>query len=299
MANTKIFITGANGQLGNSLKSIAAEYPGFECKFAARDTVSIDDREGLKRIFDEFKPQYCINAAAYTAVDKAETDKETAFLVNGTAVGLLAELSSAAGTKFIHVSTDYVFNGNSSVPYREDNETDPVNNYGDSKLAGEKLALQHDPSSIIIRTAWVYSEFGNNFVKTMMRLMKDRKEIGVVYDQVGTPTYAPDLARAIFDIIKKAGSQQELPWVPGIYHYSNLGRISWFDFAEAIKTRTNAACKVNAITTPEFPTPAKRPAFSLLDTSKIQETYKVTIPHWEASLDTCMRKIAGTAAAQK
>jgi dTDP-4-dehydrorhamnose reductase len=290
MAKQKILVTGANGQLGQSLKTISSDYPQFEFHFAGRDTISIDDAGAVSDAFAAFGPNYVINAAAYTAVDKAESDKEGAIAVNGKAVGILAEAAKNSGAGFIHVSTDYVFDGLSEQPYSEDHLTDPVNNYGASKLAGEKLALEKNNGSIIIRTAWVYSEFGNNFVKTMLRLMKDRKEIGVVYDQVGAPTFATDLARAILDIIAKTESK-ELSWTPGLYHYSNSGRISWFDFAESIKLKTNQACKVNAITTPEFPTPAKRPAFSLLDTSKIRKTYELEIPQWEESLDVCLKKL--------
>ena len=290
MAKYVILVTGANGQLGQSFRSISYEYPQFDFHFVARDTMAIDDEAAVKRTFDTVKPHYCINAAAYTAVDKAEADKEGAIAINGTAVGMLAKTSKDAGAGFIHVSTDYVFNGQSEVPYKEDHSTDPVNNYGSSKLAGEKLAMENNPAAMILRTAWVYSEFGNNFVKTMIRLMKERKEVGVVYDQVGAPTYAPDLARAILEIIRKT-LDGKLPWVPGLYHYSNAGKISWFDFAEAIRSGINASCNVRAITTPEFPTPAKRPAFSLLDTSRIRETYQITIPQWQDSLAICLNKL--------
>jgi dTDP-4-dehydrorhamnose reductase len=285
MSTKKILVTGANGQLGKSLQSIGGDYPGFEFLFTARDTLSIDNEDAVAAAFASFKPDYVVNAAAYTAVDKAESDKDGAHTINATAVGILAGASRELGAKFIHVSTDYVFDGKSEIPYKEDHFTDPVNNYGASKLAGEQLAVEKNPDVIIIRTAWVYSEFGNNFVKTMMRLMKDRKEIGVVYDQVGTPTYAPDLAGAILGIISNE------TWVPGIYHYSNRGKISWFDFAQAIKMRIGSECNVKAITTPEFPTPAKRPAFSLLDTSKIRDTFSIEIPQWEESLDVCMKRL--------
>ncbi|RYY21136.1 MAG: dTDP-4-dehydrorhamnose reductase [Chitinophagaceae bacterium] len=290
MANHKILVTGANGQLGQSLKAVSHDYPQFEFHFAGRDNISIDDARAVDAAFAAFKPDYVINAAAYTAVDKAESDKDGALAINGKAVGILAEASKKVNAGFIHVSTDYVFDGLSETPYTEDHPTDPVNNYGASKLEGEKLALEKNDGSIIIRTAWVYSEFGNNFVKTMLRLMKDRKEIGVVYDQVGAPTFASDLARGILDIIAKTAANK-LTWVAGLYHYSNQGRISWYDFAESIKSKTNQTCKVNAITTPEFPTPAKRPAFSLLDTSKIRSTYQLDIPGWEESLDVCLIKL--------
>jgi len=292
MAKYVILVTGANGQLGQSLTSISDAYPQFSFHFVARDTMAIDDEVAVKRTFDEIKPHYCINAAAYTAVDKAENDKDGPMAVNGTAVGILARASKAAGAGFIHISTDYVFNGLSETPYKEDHATDPVNNYGASKLAGEKLALELNPAAIIIRTAWVYSEFGNNFVKTMTRLMRERKDLGVVRDQVGAPTYAPDLAGAILEIIRKT-LDGKLPWVPGIYHYSNAGKISWFDFAEAIRSGIESDCNVRPITTAEFPTPAKRPAFSLLDTSRIRETYQIAIPRWQDSLEVCLKKTSG------
>jgi dTDP-4-dehydrorhamnose reductase len=285
MEKYRILVTGANGQLGNSLQAVSHEFPAFEFNFTSRDTVSIDDEAAVDTAFKSYKPDFCINAAAYTAVDKAETDSEGANKINAKAVGILADACAKTGAGFIHVSTDYVFDGLSEAPYKEDHKTDPVNNYGASKLAGEKLAVEKNPDSIIIRTAWVYSEFGNNFVKTMLRLMKDRKEIGVVFDQVGAPTYAPDLARAILNIISSG------IWAPGIYHYSNGGKISWWDFADAIKNKIHSECNVKAITTPEFPTPAKRPAFSLLDTTKIRDTFKLNIPGWQESLDVCLGKL--------
>lgn len=290
MAAIKILVTGANGQLGKSVASLASIYPQFAFTFVNREQLSITNAVAVDQVFGDVRPNFVINAAAYTAVDKAETDVEGATAVNSTAPGMLAAASKKAGARFIHVSTDYVFSGTSETPYTEDHPTDPVNQYGRSKLAGELLVMKENASAIIIRTAWVYSEFGNNFVKTMMRLMKDRPQIGVVYDQVGAPTYAVDLAAAILDIIAKAAVNAET-WVPGIYHYSNRGKISWYDFACAIKNRIGASSVVNAITTPEFPTPAKRPAFSLLDTQKIRDTFQLTIPQWEHSLDVCISRL--------
>jgi dTDP-4-dehydrorhamnose reductase len=290
MTAIRILVTGANGQLGKSIASLAPLYPQFVFTFANREQLSITDADAVNGLVADVKPGFIINAAAYTAVDKAETDIGGANAVNGIAPGILAAASRAAGAGFVHVSTDYVFDGTSETPYTEDHPTDPVNEYGRSKLAGEKLVMKEDPRAIIIRTAWVYSEFGNNFVKTMMRLMKDRPEIGVVYDQVGAPTYAVDLAASILDIIAKSVEAGEV-WVPGIYHYSNRGKISWYDFACAIKSRIGANSNVKAITTPEFPTPAKRPAFSLLDTQKIRDTFQLTIPQWEHSLDICLKRL--------
>ncbi len=290
MAAIKILVTGANGQLGRSIASLAPQYPQFAFTFANREELSITDVDAVNNTFAAITPDFVINAAAYTAVDKAESDVEGARAVNATAPGILAAAAKRNGAKFIHVSTDYVFNGTSETPYKEDHPTDPVNEYGRSKLAGEELVVKEDPQAIIIRTAWVYSEFGNNFVKTMMRLMNDRPQIGVVYDQVGAPTYAVDLAAAILDIISTTAESPDA-WVAGVYHYSNRGKISWYDFACAIKNRIGATSTVKAITTPEFPTPAKRPAFSLLDTQKIRDTYQLTIPQWEHSLDVCIRRL--------
>jgi dTDP-4-dehydrorhamnose reductase len=302
MAKPKILVTGGKGQMGMSLQMLSASYPAFDFIFVDKEELSIDRFELVSQYFDVVRPAYCINAAAYTAVDKAESDKETAFLVNGDAVGVLASACKKYGTQFIHISTDYVFDGTSPEPYKEDTPTNPVNVYGVSKLRGEALCLFYNPDAVIIRTAWVYCEYGNNFVKTMLRLMKDRPEINVVSDQIGAPTYAVDLAQAMLDIIQKseAGSQKSVAqdtqaitssWQPGIYHYSNTGRISWYDFAVAIKELSGSACNVNPITTDQYPTPAKRPSFSLLDTHKIQATYGLTIPAWKDRLQRCLQRL--------
>lgn len=286
MAKPKILVTGANGQVGTSLKALQAAYPSFDFIFLTKEELPIHRFELVSQYFDVVKPTYCINAAAYTAVDKAETDKETAFLVNGDAVGVLASACQQYGTRFIHISTDYVFDGTSPEPYKEDDRTNPANVYGLSKLRGEALCLFYNPEAVIIRTAWVYAEHGNNFVKTMLRLMKERPAINVVNDQIGAPTYAGDLAKAILDIVNREPVTSN--WQPGIYHYSNQGRISWYDFAVAIKELSGSACVVNPIPSAQYPTPAKRPAFSLLDTHKIQAAYQLEIPHWKESLQRCL-----------
>ena len=292
MAKPKILVTGGHGQVGQSLRNLSADYPSFDFIFVDKEDLPINRFELVSQYFDVVKPAYCINAAAYTAVDKAETDKETAFLVNGDAVGVLASACRKYGTKFIHISTDYVFDGTSPEPYKEDTPTNPVNAYGVSKLRGEALCLLYNPDAVIIRTAWVYAEHGNNFVKTMLRLMKERPAINVVDDQVGAPTYAGDLAKAMLEIVnRQSATGNEQPagqWVPGIYHYSNTGRVSWYDFAVAIKELSGSTCTVNPISSAQYPTPAKRPSFSLLDTRKIQATYQLEIPAWKDSLQRCL-----------
>lgn len=288
MSKPTILVTGANGQLGSALKGLADAHPEFDFIFVSRAEMPIDEPETVQHFFQTHRPAYCINTAAYTAVDKAETEKVQAFRINGEAVGLLAAVCAAFGTKFIHISTDYVFDGSSPEPYKEESPVNPVNTYGLSKLKGEALCLYHNPDAIIIRTAWVYAESGNNFVKTMLRLMKERPAINVVNDQVGAPTYAVDLAAAILTII----SRSQLASHPGIYHYSNKGRISWYDFAVAIKELTGSACVVHPIPSSQYPTPAKRPSFSLLNTQKIQDTFGLTIPDWKDSLQQCLHRLS-------
>lgn len=283
--SNKIVVTGSNGQLGNELKELASSYSQVQFAFFNREEFSINDKSRIEKIFEEHQPSYFINCAAYTAVDKAESEQELANEINGTAVGLLALTCKQYGTKFIHVSTDYVFNGKASSPLKEEDTVDPVNAYGASKLLGEQLALQNNPESIIIRTSWVYSFYGKNFVKTMMRLMNERENIGVVNDQIGSPTYAADLAKAIMQIITSG------KWKSGIYNFSNEGVISWFDFASEIKQLTHFNCIINSLTTEQFPTPAKRPKYSVLDKSKIQQTFSIQLKDWKESLQACIEKI--------
>ena len=285
MAKTTVLGTGANGQLGREIQLASANYPQYDFVFLSRNDLQINDR---KKIFDflrDVQPAVCINCAAYTAVDKAESEKETAFLVNAESVGVLAAACKLFNCKLIHISTDYVFDGNSSIPLKEDDATNPVNVYGESKLKGEELALKENDATIIIRTSWVYSEFGNNFVKTMMRLMKEKESINVVSDQIGSPTYAGDLAFAVLDIISSG------KFISGIYNYSNEGQISWYNFAMAIKEMTDSSCKVNPISTSQYPTPAKRPHYSLLDKTKISSVYQITVKGWRESLSLCVIKI--------
>ncbi len=277
-----ILVTGANGQLGNELQMLAPDFPGYDFLFVTRDELNIADNDAMATYFSEHTIIYCINCAAYTAVDKAESDEANAFLINATAVAALAAICKNNNTQLIHISTDYVFNGTASEPYKETDRTNPVSVYGKSKLQGEISALGNCPSAIIIRTAWVYSSFGNNFVKTMLRLMKERESINVVNDQLGCPTYAADLAAAIMQIITSGKNNA------GIYHYTNAGITNWYGFAVAIKKFTGSNCMVNPITTAQYPTPAKRPAYSVLDTTKITETFGLNISHWEISLKKCL-----------
>jgi dTDP-4-dehydrorhamnose reductase len=291
MSQPVIVVTGANGQVGQELRVLAASYPAFEFVFTSHDNMPVNDEAAVQKVFAAHKPAYCINCAAYTAVDKAESEQDPAYQVNAEGARILAAACKSFNTRFIHISTDYVFNGQSPAPYTEDAPTDPVNLYGATKLKGEQLCLQYNPEAIIIRTAWVYSSFGKNFVKTMMKLMQDRSAINVVSDQVGAPTYAADLANCMMQII--ANCQLSVSnWFPGIYHYSNQGRISWYEFAVAIKELTGSACTVNPIPSEQYPTPAKRPAFSLLDTSKIQKTFHCVIPEWKDSLQQCIKLLS-------
>lgn len=283
--NNTILITGSNGQLGNELRELAGSFGAYHFVFTDIDEMPITDEDVVEQTFSEQRPAFVINCAAYTAVDKAESDSDIAYLVNGTAVGILAKACQRYGAKLVHISTDYVFNGNASSPIKESDPVDPVNVYGASKLKGEELALEHDPGCIIIRTSWVYSYYGKNFVKTMMRLMTEKESIGVVNDQLGSPTYAADLASAIMQIISSGR------WTPGIYHFSNEGVISWFDFANEIKNLTGAGCIINPLTTNEFPTPAKRPAYSAMDKSKIKSLLPGSLKNWKDSLRICVERL--------
>lgn len=285
MAAIKIVITGSNGQLGSEIREAASRYPSIDFLFFSRNELSIADKSALQSVFQTHQPDFFINCAAYTAVDKAEEEKKLAAEINGTAVGEIARLCEAEKCRLIHISTDYVFDGLADRPLKESDAVAPVNAYGESKLLGEMLALSNNPGAIIIRTSWVYSSYGKNFVKTMIRLMKEKESIGVVSDQIGSPTYAADLAQAILQIITSG------KWTPGVYNYSNDGVISWFDFAMEIKKLTDASCVVIPITTAQFPTPAKRPGYSVLDKTKIQNTFNIPLSDWKESLRACVQKL--------
>ena len=283
MAN--ILITGANGQLGSEIRKISEQYPELKFSFTDIAELNITSAEKVAEFLAEFRPEFLVNCAAYTAVDKAETDESTATLLNATAVGILAEQSAKFNCKMIHISTDYVFNGNGPRPYKEDNLIDPQSAYGRTKLEGEILCQQNNPESMIIRTSWLYSAFGNNFVKTMLRLGNERPELGIVADQIGSPTNAADLASAILTIISSVVNQTK-SFVPGIYHYSNEGVASWYDFTKAIFEIAEINCFVKPISSEDYPSPVQRPAYSVMDKSKIKITFGLQIPHWRDSLKT-------------
>jgi len=279
---TVIAISGKNGQLGWELTQLKDQYPQYNFIVADRNELDITNPQQLADFFARYQPAWFINTAAYTGVDKAETDQANAYQSNAAAPGHIATLCSQYNTTFIHFSTDYVFNGQGTAPYQPDAPTDPVNYYGYTKAAGEQLALHNCEKTIIIRTSWVYSSHGNNFVKTMVRLMNERQEINVVADQVGSPTYARDLAQSVMHIITSGKTAY------GIYHFSNEGVISWYDFALAIKAIIGSACVVNPIPTTAYPTPAKRPAYSVLSKEKLVQDYGVVLQNWQKSLAECM-----------
>lgn len=287
MSVKKILVTGANGQLGNECRQLAQHFNGVDFVFTDVEELSITDELAIEKIFAQNHFDCCINAAAYTAVDNAEKDKETAYEINANAVGYLATACKKYNCKLIHISTDYVFDGEKENGYLEEDTTGPINIYGSSKLLGEQLALENNPQTIVIRTSWVYSYFGKNFVKTMMKLMQERPEISVVSDQIGKPTYAADLASAIFKIIFSSSD-----FKPGMYHYSNKEVISWYDFALAIKEIGNYNCQINPIPSSAYPVPAKRPHYSVLITDKIESVYGIDIPQWKESLKKCMQLLS-------
>ena len=286
----KILVLGSNGQLGNCFKKLSSDFDSnFEFNFASSEDLDITDRNAVDDFFDDFKPDFCINAAAYTAVDLAEKESEKAFAVNAEAVGNIANACKNTKATLIHISTDYVFDGESNISYSEDNFTNPQGVYGASKLKGEELALENNPKTIVIRTSWLYSEFKKNFVKTMLNLFNVKDELGIVADQFGQPTNANDLAEAVMKIIESD------PKTFGVFHFSNYPETNWFEFASKIAEFSNSKIKLKAISTEEFPTPAKRPKRSTMALDKIEEVYKVEPIHWEHSLQDCIETLATTA----
>lgn len=280
-----VLVTGANGQLGNSIRSLAEGYPQFDFLFTDVDSLDICDAVAVTEYAVSHQIHYIVNCAAYTAVDKAEDDEALCLRINRDAVRNLGEAARAVGAKVVHVSTDYVFDGTNCRPYTESDPTCPVSVYGRTKLAGEDTLLDVCPDSVIIRTAWLYSEYGNNFVKTMLRLGSEREEIRVVFDQVGTPTYAGDLAYAILSVLVHA---EEGAFIPGVYHFSNEGVCSWYDFTVKIMQLAGLPAHILPIESKEYPAKAVRPHFSVLNKAKIKAVYAISIPHWEASLQKCI-----------
>ena len=280
-----VLITGANGQLGNEMRILSTENPECTCFFTDVAELDICDGQAVMDFVKANGIDTIVNCAAYTAVDNAEDNVELCTRLNADAVGYLAEAAEANGAEFIQISTDYVFDGTAHVPYQETEPTCPNSVYGNTKLAGEQKALSLCSRSMVIRTAWLYSTFGNNFVKTMIRLGKERDSLGVIFDQIGTPTYARDLARAICAVIRQGV-------VPGVYHFSNEGVCSWYDFTKAIHRMAGiTTCHVRPLHTSEYPTKAKRPHYSVLDKTKIKDTYGVEVPYWEESLERCISQL--------
>jgi dTDP-4-dehydrorhamnose reductase len=281
----KALIIGGSGQLGQCIKSIADQYRAIDIISPGEGDANILDVESLEKLFEYHSPQYCINCAAYTAVDKAESDEVTAGQVNRDGAKNLAELCNKYNTVLIHISTDFVFSGNNYLPYSEIDLPAPVNVYGLTKLEGEQVIAEKTSRFFIIRTSWLYSEFGNNFVKTMLRLGREKPELKVVADQVGTPTYGVDLARFILSIVESQSAAY------GTYHYSNEGVASWYDFAKAIFEIAKIEIPVAPVRSCEFLTPAKRPAFSVMDKAKARNEFKLAIPYWRDSLVACIAKL--------
>ena len=279
-----VLVTGSNGQVGSELQSLSAAYE-YNFYFTDRDSLDITNKEAIEEFVKNNAIDTIINAAAYTAVDKAEEDSQNADKVNHLATKYLAEIAKENAIKLIHISTDYVFDGKNYKPYNEEDLTNPNGIYGSTKLAGEQAMQAVNPkNSIIIRTSWVYSSYGANFVKTMLRLGKERDSLGVIFDQVGTPTYARDLAKAILDILPDIENEKV-----EIYNYSNEGVLSWYDFAKEIMRMAKIEGEINPIETQEYPTLATRPHYSLLNKAKIKKDFDITIPYWKDSLDNCLK----------
>jgi dTDP-4-dehydrorhamnose reductase len=283
----KILVTGSNGQLGNELRVLAPQFPFAEFTFTDIGELDITHEPSVDELFGQLQPEAVINCAAYTAVDKAEQETGTATLINATAAGILAGASARINATLIHVSTDYVFNGMGYRPYVETDIPDPVSAYAKTKFAGETEVHRFAKKALIIRTSWLYSSFGHNFVKTIMKYGKEREQMNVVFDQVGTPTYARDLAKAILDILSGP-----VP-VNGVetYHYANEGVASWYDFALAIVKLTGLRCRINPIVTEEYPLPATRPFYSVFNKHSIKNRFGLTIPYWRDSLEECIKRI--------
>lgn len=285
---TRILITGANGQLGNALRLELAGDPNIDAVYTDVEDLDITNAEAVDNFLRDNAIEMMVNCAAYTAVDRAESDELRAAAINTEAVGIIGQAAGRLGIRVIHISTDYVFSGESYRPYEEKDEPFPQSIYGRTKLEGEGLLTSFCKDAVIIRTAWLYSEFGNNFVKTMLRLAGEREELGVVSDQIGTPTYAGDLAAAIHAVIRSE------EWKPGIYHFTNEGVASWYDFAKSIFEIAGKDIRVKPLLTSEYPTAARRPMYSVLSKNKIKRTYNIEIPYWRESLEKCIGRLGNT-----
>ena len=283
----KILVTGSNGQLGSEIKELAQDFPLYEFLYTDVNELDISDQEKVNSFFGIHKPDVVLNCAAYTAVDKAEKDEETAYLVNAVAPGNLARAAAGYGAFLVNVSTDYVYDGENFRPYLETDPINPVSAYGRSKAAGEEAVLETAGRAIIIRTSWLYSAFGNNFIKTILKYGLERGALNVVFDQVGTPTYARDLAKAILDTLPLAMQAANIE----VYHYSNEGAASWYDFAKTIVEISGINCSINAIGTIDYPLPASRPFYSVLDKTKIKKKMAIEIPYWKDSVKHCLKRI--------
>lgn len=286
----RVLITGSKGQLGSEIKDLASDYENLECIFKDLPELDICDIKELNTFIIDQHIKAVINCAAYTSVDKAEQEELIAQKVNSEGVLNLVNALKKVDGKLIHLSTDYVFDGNHSQPYKESDSVSPVGVYGETKRAGELAVLNSNIDAIVIRTSWLYSVYGNNFVKTMLRLGNEKEPLKVVFDQLGTPTYAKDLAKTCLDILSNAGSTK-ISNKGNLYHYSNEGVTSWYDFAISIMELVGENCKVKPIQTKDYPTLAKRPQYSLLNKSKIKTDFKIEIPYWKDSLKQCIEKI--------
>lgn len=285
---TRILITGANGQLGNALRLELAGDPNIDAVYTDVEDLDITNAEAVENFLRDNAIEMMVNCAAYTAVDRAESDELRAAAINTEAVGIIGQAAGRLGIRVIHISTDYVFSGESYRPYEEKDEPFPQSIYGRTKLEGEGLLTSFCKDAVIIRTAWLYSEFGNNFVKTMLRLAGEKEELGVVSDQIGTPTYAGDLAAAIHAVIRSD------EWKPGIYHFTDEGVASWYDFAKSIFEIAGKDIRVKPLLTSEYPTAARRPMYSVLSKNKIKRTYNIEIPYWRESLEKCIGRLGNT-----
>ena len=285
----KVLVIGSDGQLGLEFQKISSSYDSLSWVFSNIKTLDLLISDSISYFLNNINPSIIINCAAYTSVDKAEAESKLAYIINYKAVDIISRWTRDNNKKLVHISTDYVFDGLSKLPLSENSITTPVNEYGRSKLKGEQVCLNNDPSSIIIRTSWLYSSFGKNFVKTMIELMKKNKSVKVVNDQIGSPTYAYDLAKVIIEIIMNSKNKS------GLFHYSNEGETSWFEFARSIKELYNLECKIIGVSSEEFKTLAKRPKYSLLNKSKIKTTFNLEIPSYEQSLKNCIEIIKNEA----